>query len=173
MNQTQIIAQAQTILNHVLSNLPSFTGDFLVIFVLVGFLFLFARYTGRGQFVALIISLYSGYAMYSIFPFMGYLPSAPAITALASDLAVYGVLSGIAYVILRRIVVSDFLSIGIIGVAILSVLGAGLLMSLAYNVFPVQNVYTFTPAVDLLFAPKEYFFWWFVAPLIGLFVFAR
>ena len=46
-------------------------------------------------------------------------------------------------------------------------------LALAYHIFPVASVYNFTPAVDALFAPKAYFWWWFVGPSIGLFFLAR
>jgi hypothetical protein len=77
------------------------------------------------------------------------------------------------YLILRRVVVSDFLYIGIFGTLILALLGATFLIAMAYHVFPVADVYNFTPAMDALFAPQKYFFWWFVAPALGLFFLAR
>ena len=77
------------------------------------------------------------------------------------------------FIILRRVVVSDFLYVGIFGLAALSFFAAAFLIALAYHVFPVADVYNFTPAIDLLFAPKEYFFWWFIAPAVGLFFLAR
>lgn len=163
------ITQAQQIATHVSINFSSITSDFLSIIILAGALFIFARYIGRGPFVALIVSLYSGLALYTIFPFMHYLPSAPARTALISDVALFIGLSAIAYTILRRVVVSDFISLGTISLVILSLLGAGFLFALAYQVFPVRAVHSFTPAINALFAPKTYFFWWISAPLIGLF----
>lgn len=182
MNPTfaQAQTQVQALSAHVVTNLPAlatslpaFASDFLVVLVLVASLFFFSRYAGRGRFVAFIVSLYTGYALYKVFPFANYLPSAPAITALTSDLALFSALCIAVYVILRRIVVSDFIYIGTIGLIILSFLTAGFLLALAYQVFPVRDVYTFTPAIDVFFATKSYFFWWFIAPLVGLFVFAR
>ncbi|OGG82077.1 hypothetical protein A3H77_02490 [Candidatus Kaiserbacteria bacterium RIFCSPLOWO2_02_FULL_56_11] len=148
-------------------------SDFLIILVLVGVLFLFAWYVGRGPFIGLLMSFYVGYALYTVFPYTSYLPSSPAGTALAAALALYAVLAGIAYLVLRRAVVSDFVYIGLFGMALLAFFGAGFLLALAYHVFPVRELYTFTPAIDALFAPKEYFFWWFIAPLVGLFFLAR
>lgn len=148
-------------------------SDFLIIIVLLSAFFLFAWYIGRGPLVAVLLAFYSAYAIYLIFPYTSYLPSAPALTALLSKAGVYLGLSFIFYVILRRVVVSDFLYIGIFGLLALSFLGAAFLIALAYHVFPVAEVYRFTPAIDALFAPKEYFFWWFSAPAIGLFFLAR
>ncbi|HQU07807.1 MAG: hypothetical protein B7X04_00995 [Parcubacteria group bacterium 21-54-25] len=171
MNST--IVQAQTLATHTGVGVYSFAVDFLAVLILFAAFFFFARYVGRGQFVALLVSLYTGYALYVAFPFMHLLPSAPPVTVLIADLALYGAFVGATYVILRRVVVSDFLSVGTIGLAILSLLAAAFLIALAYHVFPVRSVYAFTPAIDLLFAAKAYFFWWFVAPLLGLFFFGR
>lgn len=148
-------------------------SDFLIVIILIATIFLFAWYAGRGPLVALQLSLYTAYALYISFPFKTILPSGPPVTALLSELLLYGLLVLLFYIILRRVVVSDFLDVGIFGLAILSFLGTGFLLSLAYHVFPVASVYTFTPAVDALFAAKAYFWWWFVAPAIGLFLFAR
>ena len=92
---TQVQTQVQTLSSHAATSLPAFASlpalasDFLVVLVLVASLFFFSRYAGRGRFVAFIISLYTGYALYTVFPFAYHLPSTPAITALASDLALF------------------------------------------------------------------------------------
>ena len=148
-------------------------SDFLIILVLVLVFVVFSRYVGRGPFVGVIIALYCAYALYAIFPFKDYLPSAPAITAVAAHAGVFLGLAFAFYLILRRIVVSDFLDLGSFSLIMLSFLGAALLLVLAYQVFDITSVYRFTPAIDMLFAPKEYFFWWFLAPAVGLFFLAR
>ncbi len=172
-DMTHTLAQAQTIASHTSFSLSALGGDFLVVLILLAVFFLFARYTGRGQFVALLISLYTGYALYSIFPFMRFLPTAPPVTALIADVALYSLFVGATYVILRRVVVSDFLSVGTISLIILSFLAATFLIALAYHVFPTRAVYAFTPALNALFASPDLFFWWFMAPLLGLFFLGR
>jgi hypothetical protein len=151
----------------------SFASDFLIILVLLAAIFIFAWYAGRGPLVSFLLSLYAAYAVYVVFPYSSYLPTEPAITALLAQVGVYLAFVIFFYVILQRVIVSDFLYIGIFGLVVLSFLGAAFLVSLAYHVFPVSEVYKFTPAIDLLFAAKEYFFWWFIAPAIGLFFLAR
>jgi hypothetical protein len=148
-------------------------SDFLIVLILVLIFFLLARYVGRGPFVAVLLSFYTAYAVYTTFPYGGLLPSAPAITALGTRVALYLALVFVFYIILRRVVVSDFIYIGLIGLLVLSFLSTGFVLALAYQVFPVASVYHFTPALDLLFAPKMYFFWWFIGPAVGLFVFAH
>lgn len=170
---TGALAQVSNIATHTAATAWSFASDFLIILILLGIFFLFAWYVGRGPFVAVLLAFYSAYALYVMFPYMKYLPTAPPMTALLAQVGLYVGLTFIFYIVLRRVVVSDFLYIGIFGLFALSFLAAAFLIALAYNVFPVAEVYQFTPALDILFATKEYFFWWFIAPAIGLFFLAR
>lgn len=147
-------------------------SDFLIIIILFSVLFLFAWYVGRATLVSVLIAFYAAYAIYAIFP-ASYLPTAPAMTALLSQVGLYAALTLVFYIILRRVVVSDFLYVGIFGTIVLAFLGAAFMLVLAFHVFSVAGVYNFTPAVAALFAPKAYFFWWFSAPAIGLFFLAR
>ena len=167
------IAQVNTLATHTATSAWMWGSDFLIVIVLFALFFLFAWYMGKGPFIGLMVSLYVAYAFYAIFPYNSLLPSSPAATALAADVGLYAVFGFISYLILRRTVVSDFLYVGLFGLFALSFLGACFVLALAYHVFPVHAVYTFTPAVDALFAPKQWFFWWFTAPLLGLFFLAR
>lgn len=148
-------------------------SGFLILIVPVLVLFYVGWYVGRGPFVAVLLALYAAYALYAAFPYMDFLPSAPAITALATRLGLYAVLTLLFYIILRRVVVSDFLYIGIMGILLLSLLGSTFLLALAYHVFPVADVYQFNSALDPFFGPEQFFFWWFIGPAVGLFFLAR
>jgi hypothetical protein len=151
----------------------NFASDFLIVLILFVLFFVFAWYVGRGAFVSLLLSFYGGYAIYSVFPYKAMLPDSTALTALLAEVGVYLAFTLVFFFIIKRLIVSDFLYIGGFGLFILALLAAGFIMSLAYHVFPVSLVYQFTPALDLLFAPAQYFFWWFSAPVIGLLFLAR
>ncbi|MDB5244694.1 MAG: hypothetical protein JWN18_564 [Parcubacteria group bacterium] len=172
-SSTAAFAQVTTLATHTASSAWNIASDFLIILVLVAFFFAFAWYVGRGPFVAIMLSYYGAYAIYMTFPYEKFLPQAPALTALLAHAGVYAALGFGFYVVLRRVVVSDFLYVGNIGLIVLSFLASAFLIALAYHVFPVATVYHFTPALDILFAAKAYFFWWFVAPAVGLFFLAR
>jgi hypothetical protein len=148
-------------------------SGFLVLIVPAIILFYVGWYVGRGQFVALTLAFYAAYALYATFPYMDFLPSAPAVTALATRLGIYLGLIFFFYIILRRVVVSDFLHIGLVGLLLLCLLGSAFLLALAYHVFPVSEVYRFNAALSPFFAPKQFFFWWFLGPAVGLFFFAK
>ena len=64
-------------------------SDFLIIIILFSILFLFAWYIGRATLVSILIAFYAGFAIYKIFPFMSYLPTAPAMTALLAQAALF------------------------------------------------------------------------------------
>lgn len=173
MTATEGLAQVNTLATQYAFTVWNGASDFLIVLILFGIFFLFAWYMGRGPLVAVLLAFYCAYALYVMFPYMSYLPTAPAMTALLARVGVYLGFSFLFYIILRRVVVSDFLYVGIFGLIALSFFGAAFLLALAYHVFPVAEVYRFTPAIDILFAPKAYFFWWFSAPAIGLFFLAR
>lgn len=148
-------------------------NNFLVAIVIFAALFLFARSVGRGAFVALLLSFYAAYALYAVFPFASFLPTAPASTAFFAHAALYAVLVFLFFLILRRVIVSDFLFIGPFALILLAFFGTGFLIALATHAFAITSFYQFTPAVSSLFAPASLFFWWFIAPAVGLFFLAR
>jgi len=169
------IANIQNIATTTVASVWSVAGDFLVVLVIFGLLLCFAWYMGRSAFASLLVSFYVGLLLYTIFPYQTLALSfgTTPFFKLLIALGIFLIFTVIPYIVLRRISDSDFFSIGIIGTFVLCVLGTGFLMAVGYEVLPVRDVYTFTPTLDLLFAPKDYFFWWIGAPLLGLLFFAR
>lgn len=173
MPDTSSLGDVSALVTTSTNSVLSMTSDFLIILVLLVVLILFATRVGRGPFVASLLAFYAAYGVYAAFPFMEYLPSAPALTAVLTQVGLFVGLSIAFYIILRRVVVSDFLYIGLFGVILLALIASGFMIAMAYHVFNVSTVYQFTPMMDLLFGPKEYFFWWFISPAMGLFFLAR
>ncbi len=173
MTAAEGIAQVNTLATNYAFTVWNAASDFLIILILFSVFFLFAWYIGRATLVSVLIAFYAAYAIFVAFPYDSLLPTAPALTALLANIGLYAALTLAFYIILRRVVVSDFLYVGIFGTIILAFLAATFLLALAYHIFPVASVYNFPPAVDALFAAKAYFWWWFVGPAIGLFFLAR
>jgi hypothetical protein len=173
MIATGTIAQVSTLATHTALSAWAVANAFLIVIILVALFFIFAKYVGRGSFVALLIAFYAAYAPYIIFPYLSLLPTAPPLTAFLAHIGLYIGLILVFFIILRRVIVSDFLYIGHFGLLILSFLGAAFLIALASHVFAIASVYNFTPAISALFSPDKYFFWWFSGPAIGLLFFAR
>lgn len=173
MTATGTIAQVNELATQTALSAWGIAGDFFIVIILFAAFFLFAWYVGRGPFVALLLSFYGAYALYTTLPYLSLLPTAPPMTALLAHVGAYTALALAFYLILHRVIVSDFLYIGVFGLIVLSLLGSAFLLALAYQVFSVSSAYQFTPAIDALFAPASYFFWWFAAPAAGLLFFAR
>ena len=173
MSATAGLNQVSALATHTASAVWANTSAFLALLVVIGLFFAFAWHFGRGPFMALLLSFYAAYAIYITFPYASLLPTAPLSTALYSHIGLFLALTILFFIILRRVVVSDFLYIGLFGLLALCFFGAAFLMALAFHVFPVTKLYHFSPAVTMLFGPNQYFFWWFVAPAIGLFFLAH
>jgi len=167
------LSQIQIISTHVLAQIMSFSNDFLIALILFAIVFIVAYSQGRGRFIALILSLYVGYAFYIVFPFKSLTPTSAAIVTLSADIILFAVFVFISYSVLSRIIITDSFLISTFGIAVLSLCITGFLLAFAYHVFPVRSVYTFTHATDVIFAAKTYFFWWFIAPAVGLFFLVR
>ncbi len=167
------LGQVVAVASQTLSPAWVWASSVLILIILVVALVGFARVMGYGPFVGLIGALYIAYALYAAFPYSDYLPTAPAWTALGARVALYLAFFVAGYVILRKVAASDFVRIGSIGLIIIAFLTAGFIMALIYQSFPVRTVYHFSAPLDALFAAKEWFFAWFVAPLVGLFFLAR
>ena len=148
-------------------------SNFLILIILFLLFYCFLQYIGRGPFVAIILAFYCAYAVYLAFPYMSFLPSAPKLTALLTHVGLYAVLVFIFYMILRRVAASDFVHVGILGILLLPFLASAFLMAMAYHVFLIPSIYNFPTQISVLFAPDQFFFWWFISPAIGLFFLAQ
>jgi len=173
MTATGTAAQVTTFATNTALSTWSIANDFLLVIILFALLFVFAWYVGRGPFVALLLSFYSAYATYSIFPYLSLLPTEPAMTASLAHAGVYLAFVFIFFLIMRRVIVSDFLYINTFGLIVLSLVGAAFLIVLAAHTFSLVDFYTITPAIADFLTPAKYFFWWFSAPAVGLLFFAR
>jgi hypothetical protein len=148
--------------------------NFLVFIVLAAVLFFFANRMGRGPFIALIASFYIGFALFSVFPYEKVLlGGSGGLNESIASLVIYAIFTGIAYYILHRSVSGGFSPLGNAGTIIVSLLTAGFLIALSYHSFSLEGIYAFPAIIRTYFAPAQYFFWWFIAPLIGLAVIAR
>ena len=150
----------------------SLVGNVLAFLILVGVLVAFALRSGRAALVALIVSLYMGYALYTVFPFKGMLEGILT-SAPISNTILYIVLTALSYLLVRRIGGGGSSTIGTLPLIVLCVLSGGFLMALGYGVLQIDQLYNLPQTLDLMFAPGEYFFWWFIAPIIGTFALAR
>ena len=152
-----------------------FVGNFLVLAVLTIVLLMFSIRGGRNALISFILALYAGYAVYVVFPYTDSIVGSggsPMVQAVIS-VGLFAAASFVPFLLIRRLTGGGFGSLSLFPNLILSFLAASFLLALGYHVFDISNIYTFPAPLDQLFAPAGYFFWWFVAPLAGLFALAR
>jgi hypothetical protein len=146
-------------------------GNFLALLVLTVVMILFSYRAGRGGIISLVIALYAGYGIFLVFPYTSF------VIGLGSSTLIKAVLSIVLYIAATIVpfIFAQRLTHGGIGVLsfvprfALSFLTAAFILAIAYHVFDLNHLYSFPKPLDQLFAPNQYFFWWFIAPLAGLF----
>lgn len=151
------------------SNSWALASNFVVLMVLT-VVFILISYRSRAGIISLLVSFYVSYALYMVFPYTKDIVGAggsPMMKAIIS-ISIYAIGCIVPYMFIERLVSGGIGVLSVFPRFGLSFLAATFLMALAYHVFPVSNIYTFPEPMNTLFAPDQYFFWWFVAPLIGL-----
>jgi hypothetical protein len=150
-------------------------GNFLALIVLIILLFLLGKYVGRGAFISLAVSFYAGYALFLAFPFLKQVTAAlggTAASASISAVVIYLAATFASYFVVRKAVSGDYFNFNTISLIVLSLLVAGFLLALAYHAFSISALYSYPSPLAHIFTPPAYFFWWFIAPLVGLIILA-
>ncbi|MDB5264601.1 MAG: hypothetical protein JWN64_172 [Parcubacteria group bacterium] len=173
MDINTVAEQVSNLTTTGISSASLWIGNFLVLLVLTIVMILFSYKGGRGGIISLIVGLYVGYAIYIVFPFTEKIISAGGSTMMKAVISIvlYAAATIAPYLFVQRLVGSGFGVLSVVPRFMLSFLTAAFLLALGYHVFDISNIYTFPAPLDTFFAPQGYFFWWFIAPLIGLFLF--
>lgn len=129
-------------------------------------------YRSRGGIISLIVAMYMGYGIYLLFPYtdmlLGWVHT-PLLKTVVS-IAVYLVSIIIPYIFLERLTSGGFGILSFVPRFVLSFVAATFLLAIAYHVFDINHLYTFPAPINQLFEPDKYFFAWFIAPLVALFM---
>lgn len=152
----------------------AFLRDFLVLIVVFGALLAYAVVRGRRALIALILGLYVALLVSLKFPYYDAIfASMSGASTTMLTILVFAVFTGIGTFLFERLLADEYddepaLS-GIAKKASVAVLGTILVMAYSYHVLPVTALVDPGAAVGALFAPEQYFFWFLVIPLAGLF----
>jgi hypothetical protein len=154
----------------------SFILSFLALIVITAALFAWSLRSGKRGIVALTLSLYAGYALYAVFPYADQVLAAGKDSALAlfiTKVVLFLALSAIPFYLLLRTVAADWMPGNKLVLLVACALTGAFIIALGYHTLGAKAAYAFTPSIDALFAPAKYFFWWFIAPLAGVFLLVR
>jgi len=156
------------------ADIIGFVGNFLVLLIIAALLFFFALRAGRTLLISLILSLYVGFALFTVFPYKELIiVGDTALVRAVASIALFAAFTFFPYILLRRVSSSGSMRINPIVLAALTLVTGGFVLALGYHVLNIGDVIPLTPSLDLLFAPDKYFFWWFLAPLAGVYLTAR
>lgn len=152
-----------------------FAGNFLVLIILTCIIMFFAMRAGRGGLIALILALYAGYSLYIVFPYTNDIIAAGGtdLVKAAISILLFAAASVVPFILVNRLTGGGFGSLSVIQNFILAFLASGFMMALGYHVFDISNIYSFPEPLNQLFEPEGYFFYWFLAPLVGLYFIAH
>lgn len=150
-------------------------GNFLALIVLTLVLFVFAIRRGGSGLISVNLALYAGYGLYTVFPYREAVIGVGATPLVQATLSIvlFILMTALPFVISLRLTSQSFGALSILQNFALAFLAAGFMMALGYHVFDISNIYTFSEPLNQLFAPEGYFFYWFAAPLLGLYFIAR
>lgn len=165
-----VTTQVNTFAATGLSNAWLFATNFLALLIMTVIMIGFSYKAGRGGIISLLVAFYVGYALYMVFPYSQSIIDAGGTTTIKAGLSItlYIIFTIIPFKFIQRLVGNGFGVLSFVPRFALSFLAAAFLLAVAYHVFHVSNIYTFPEPINTLFAPDKYFFWWFVAPLLGL-----
>lgn len=166
------IGEATTLL---VENTWLWAGNFIVLIVLTIAFMVFSARSGRSGLVSLIVALYISYAIYIVFPYTDVLVSAGGTAVIKAVISVilFAAMTILPYLLIERLIGGGFGTFSILYSFTLSFCAAAFMIALGYHVFDISNIYKFPAPLDQLFAPQGYFFWWFIAPIAGVYFLAR
>ena len=170
MDINAIMLQVSNLATSGAANAWALVGNFLILVVLTVLMILFSYRAGKGGILSLLVAVYAGYAIYLVFPYTNAIVNAggtPIIKAVVSVI-IFIIATILPFHFIQRLVGGGFGVLSFVPRFVLSFLAATFFMALAYHVFNVNHIYTFPEPMNTLFAPDQYFFWWFIAPLVGL-----
>lgn len=150
-------------------------GNFLVLIILTVVLLFLAMRKGGAGLISINLALYAGYAIYIVFPYresiigLGVTPLVQAIISVI----LFALATAIPFMVSFRLTEPSFGSLNLVQGSILSLAASVFILALGYHVFDLSNIYRFSEPLNQLFEPNGYFFYWFIAPLLGLFFLAR
>lgn len=165
-----VTTQVNTFAATGISNAWLFATNFLALLILTVIMIGFSYKAGRGGIISLLVAFYVGYALYTVFPYSKPIIDAGGSTTIKAGISIvlYLIFTIVPFKFIQRLVGNGFGVLSFVPRFALSFLAAAFLLAVAYHVFHVSNIYTFPEPINTLFAPDKYFFWWFVAPLLGL-----
>lgn len=153
----------------------SFLQELTYLLIVFGVCLTYAIFRGRQALINLITGLYFALLISLVFPYYSFF--IPATTSAHSSavgkMVLFAIFTMIATILITRIMPEEyhekkFESFG--KKMMLAIAGTILIMVYSFHVLPITELLTPSTPLSLLFANKEFFFWWLLAPMIFLYL---
>ncbi len=149
-----------------------FIQEFAYLLGVFGFFLVYAVVRGRQAVINLVVGLYFALLISLEFPYYDSILSGGEGDAM-TKVIIFAVFTVISTILMTRLMPREyqekkFESFG--KKLLLATGGTILIMVFSFHVLPVTEFVTPGSPIQAIFSPKEYFFWWLLAPLIFLYL---
>ena len=143
--------------------------------IVFGVCLTYAVFRGRQALINLIMGLYFALLISLVFPYYSiFIPeTSSAYSGAVGRVVLFVIFALIATVLITRLMPEEyrekqFESFG--KKIMLASAGTILVMAFSFHVLPVTELFTPSTPISILFASKDYFFWWLLAPMVFLYL---
>ncbi len=149
--------------------------EFLVLLIVFAALLAYAIIRGKRALMSLILGLYGALLISLKFPYYDAIYNHTARegkTVSIITIVIFALFTVLGTILFERLLFDDYEGSKFEGLpkkVILAILGTILVLAFSYHVLPVTTLVNPGSAISTIFSPPQYFFWFLVIPLIGLF----
>lgn len=137
-------------------------------------LLIYTMVRGRRAMTSLILGLYFALLISLKFPYYAKIRESVggALSETTISIAVFILFTALFSILMDRLLfyrVDETAFAGLWKKVLLALFATVLVMAYSYHVLPITQLIDPGSSAQYLFAPPQYFFWWLIAPLVGLF----
>lgn len=152
----------------------SFIREIVLLVSVFGALLVYAVIRGQRRLISLILGLYVALLLSLEFPYYTYFfAHIDFLSDTVIRLSLFAFFTAFGSVFFERLtsrLLDESAIEGIGKKVVLALLGTALILSYSYHILHITNFIDPGAKIALLFSPPQYFFWWFIAPLVGIFL---
>jgi hypothetical protein len=170
-SESSLTTTAESVLGMILSG----STEAVAIVVLCVFLGIYTLVKGRGKMLSFLLALYPAALLYPFLPYRNLETTVGGISLAqpSAQVGIFIVVVLISGILLRSSVRASSVKghgKAYLEAILLAMLGAALLITLAFHVSPLANVYTPSPLIHVLFVSSGVPFSWLALPLLVIFL---
>ncbi len=152
----------------------SYVQSTLIPIIIFVALFFYTMVRGRRAVTSLILGLYLALLVSLKFPYYAaiYAALGNILSEATLSIIIFAIFTAMFSLLMDRLLfyrIDETAFEGFGKKVLLALMATILIMAYSYHVLPITNLVNPGAPAHMLFAPTEYFFWWLIVPLVGLF----